>query len=506
MASDVETGRITTDIPARMDRLPWARWHWLVVIGLGHRVDPRRARGHHRRLDVGGPQARRHRARAHQLRHRPRRCASTSPAPASGALFFGQLTDQFGRKKLFLVTLGVYTVATVATAFAPNPLWYFIARFFTGVGIGGEYAAINSAIDELIPKAYRGRVDVAINGSFWVGAALRLAAHHPAPRPRRSSTRRSAGGSPSGSAASSPSACSSCAGTCPRARAGCSSTAATRRPRRSSRPSRRPVDEETGGALPDDRGRVDHDPPAPHHLHRRDRPHRRSRSTRGARSSASRSSSARRSSTTPSSSPTATRLTTFFDVKQTGWYLAVFAVSNFLGALLLSPLFDTVGRVRMISGHLRPVRRPARRSPASRSAALNAITLTIFGCRHLLLRLRRRERRVPHGERGVPARDPGAVHRVLLRDRHGRRRHQRPAAVRQAHRQRVGEQGHHRARDRLLHRCRAHGGRRASSRPFLGVKAEGQSLESIAQPLTAEDATRRRRPDGGRREPAPSSA
>ena len=85
-------------------------------------------------------------------------------------LFFGQLTDRYGRKKLFLITLGVYTVATVLTAFSPTPAWYFCARFLTGMGIGGEYAAINSAIDELIPKEYRGRVDVAINGSFWVGA------------------------------------------------------------------------------------------------------------------------------------------------------------------------------------------------------------------------------------------------------------------------------------------------------------------------------------------------
>src|SRR5689334_19465571 len=66
-----------------------------------------------------------------------------------GALFFGQLTDRFGRKKLFLLTLGVYTVATVLTAFSMNPTWYFAARFLTGMGIGGEYAAINSAIDEL---------------------------------------------------------------------------------------------------------------------------------------------------------------------------------------------------------------------------------------------------------------------------------------------------------------------------------------------------------------------
>ena len=94
-----------------------------------------------------------------------------SPAPVIGALFFGQLTDRFGRKKLFLITLAVYTVATVLTAFSMNVTWYLVARFFTGAGIGGEYAAINSAIDELIPAKYRGRVDVAINGSFWIGAA-----------------------------------------------------------------------------------------------------------------------------------------------------------------------------------------------------------------------------------------------------------------------------------------------------------------------------------------------
>ena len=88
-----------------------------------------------------------------------------------GALVFGQLTDCYGRKKLFIVTLVRYTIATVLTAFSPNPSWYFICRFFTGCGIGGEYAAINSAIDELIPAHCRGRVDVMIDRSFWVGAA-----------------------------------------------------------------------------------------------------------------------------------------------------------------------------------------------------------------------------------------------------------------------------------------------------------------------------------------------
>ena len=89
-----------------------------------------------------------------------------------GALFFGQLTDRFGRKKLFLITLLVYIAATIATAFATSPLYFFIARFVTGSGIGGEYAAINSAIDELIPARVRGRVDLIINGSYWLGAAF----------------------------------------------------------------------------------------------------------------------------------------------------------------------------------------------------------------------------------------------------------------------------------------------------------------------------------------------
>jgi MFS family permease len=89
-----------------------------------------------------------------------------------GALFFGQLTDRFGRKKLFMLTLAVYLAATVATAFAFAPWYFFIARFFTGAGIDSEYAAINSAIDELIPARVRGRVDLAINGSYWLGSAL----------------------------------------------------------------------------------------------------------------------------------------------------------------------------------------------------------------------------------------------------------------------------------------------------------------------------------------------
>jgi MFS family permease len=89
-----------------------------------------------------------------------------------GALFFGRLTDRLGRKRLFLTTLAVYMTATLATALATDYLWFAVCRCATGFGIGGEYAAINSAIDELIPARLRGRVNLSINGSFWLGAAL----------------------------------------------------------------------------------------------------------------------------------------------------------------------------------------------------------------------------------------------------------------------------------------------------------------------------------------------
>src|SRR5439155_940659 len=89
-----------------------------------------------------------------------------------GALLFGWLTDRFGRKRLFFVTLGVYILATGATALSTDFATFALFRFMTGAGIGGEYSAINSAIQELIPARYRGRTDLGVNGSFWVGAAL----------------------------------------------------------------------------------------------------------------------------------------------------------------------------------------------------------------------------------------------------------------------------------------------------------------------------------------------
>jgi MFS family permease len=161
---------IETDVPARLDRLPWSRFHWMIVIGLGtvwilDGLEVTIVGSIGERLTENGSGIT---LDASQI---GTAAAFYVAGACIGALFFGQLTDRLGRKKLFLVTLGVYIVATVATAFSFAAWYFYAARFFTGAGIGGEYAAINSAIDELIPARVRGRVDLIINGSYWVGAA-----------------------------------------------------------------------------------------------------------------------------------------------------------------------------------------------------------------------------------------------------------------------------------------------------------------------------------------------
>ena len=164
-------GTVRTKIPARMDRLPWCGWHWLVVFGLGTVwiLDGLEV------TIVGAIGARCHRegrARHREGPGRPRRHHLRRSARPSVRSSSATSTDRLGRKKLFLITLAVYLVATVATAFASASSFFAICRFFTGFGIGGEYAAINSAIDELIPARVRGWVDLAINGSYWLGAAF----------------------------------------------------------------------------------------------------------------------------------------------------------------------------------------------------------------------------------------------------------------------------------------------------------------------------------------------
>jgi MFS family permease len=341
----VETGRITTDIPARLDRLPWVRWHWLVVIGLGTVwiLDGLEVTIVGSMSDALKPDGDGLGMSSYQVGL----AGSSYVAGAClGALFFGQLTDRLGRKKLFMVSLGVYTVATVLTAFSMNPMWYFAARFLTGTGIGGEYAAINSAIDELIPAKYRGRVDIAINGSFWVGAAGGALLTIPLLDPNV-------------------------------------------------------IDQAWGWRLAFGLGAIlaigillvrRNVPESPRWLFIHGREDEAEEIVKDIESTVTEESGKelhdvsetitirqRRSIGIPLIAKTVftmypkrtvlcfslfvgqaflynaffftygDTLTTFLDVKQTGWYIAVFAASNFAGALLLSPLFDSIGRVKMIT-------------------------------------------------------------------------------------------------------------------------------------------------------------
>jgi MFS family permease len=157
-------------VPARMDRLPWTRFHWLVVVGLGvswildgleiqlvSLVSPVLQKPETLHLSSG---------QAGFLG------SMYLIGEVVGALFFGRLTDSLGRKRLFIVTLAIYLVGSGLGGFAWNYASLLVCRFIAGTGIGGEYTAINSAIDELIPSHYRGRIDIAVNGTYWGGAAI----------------------------------------------------------------------------------------------------------------------------------------------------------------------------------------------------------------------------------------------------------------------------------------------------------------------------------------------
>src|SRR5260370_37836909 len=159
-----------TDIPARLDRLPWSRFHWLGVWALGVTGILDGLEGTLGGAVSGGLQE------PEGMNFTPAVIgfiASMYLAGAvSGSLIFGYLTDRWGRKRLFFITLAVYLAGVLLTALSWD-LWSFsLFRFMTGAGIRGEYAALNSTIDELIPAAYRGRVDIIVNGSYLIGAAL----------------------------------------------------------------------------------------------------------------------------------------------------------------------------------------------------------------------------------------------------------------------------------------------------------------------------------------------
>ena len=161
---------VGTDVARRLDRLPWSAWHRRVLLALGitWSLD-----GLEASLVANlAPTL----ARADTLALTAREVGFTNTAyllgQVVGALLFGWLTDRKGRKKLFLVTLGLYLAATACGGLAPNLVVFAAFRFLAGAGIGGEYSAINSAIDEIVPAKVRGQVDLAINGTYWVGVAL----------------------------------------------------------------------------------------------------------------------------------------------------------------------------------------------------------------------------------------------------------------------------------------------------------------------------------------------
>jgi MFS family permease len=173
-AKTAEGGAIRSLIPARIDRLPWSRFHLHMVIALGVAwvLDG---------LEITvasnvGPDL---------TQHTTLNMSASAVADIAswyligeviGALFFGRLSDKLGRRNLFMVTLGVYLIGSGLTALTPRGAYWFIflyaTRVIAGMGIGGEYSAINSAIDEMMPPRYRGRVDLAVNGTYWAGAFL----------------------------------------------------------------------------------------------------------------------------------------------------------------------------------------------------------------------------------------------------------------------------------------------------------------------------------------------
>ena len=160
---------VETDVPARLDRLPWSRFHVLIVVSLGVTwvLDGLEV------TVVGslGPALQNKDALGLSAQDIGTAASCYVIGAVLGALFFGWLTDRFGRRLVFNLTLTVYVVGVLMSAFSWSAWSFFLFRFVTGAGIGGEYAAINSAIDELIPARLRGRIDLIVNGTFWAGAA-----------------------------------------------------------------------------------------------------------------------------------------------------------------------------------------------------------------------------------------------------------------------------------------------------------------------------------------------
>src|SRR3989441_1902913 len=161
-------------VPARMDRLPWSRFHTRVILGLGAAwiLDGLEIQI----VNVAGTVLQ-NKATLHLTSAEVGLLASVYLAgECVGALVFGRISDLVGRRKIFLVTLVTYLLASGISGLSFS-LWFMLLfRFIAGTGIGGEYTAINSAIDELIPSHYRGPVDIGVNGTYWAGAMIGAAA------------------------------------------------------------------------------------------------------------------------------------------------------------------------------------------------------------------------------------------------------------------------------------------------------------------------------------------
>ncbi len=164
-----EANMVETQVPAKIDRLPWSRWHTLVILALGVTwiLDGLEIAIQGNIADALTDPATGLGLSAAQVGYAT---GIYIAGACLGALFFSYLTDRYGRRRMFLITLSIYLVFTVLTAFSWSFFSFALFRFLTGTGIGGEYSAIYSAIDELIPARMRGQLALFVSGTYWAGA------------------------------------------------------------------------------------------------------------------------------------------------------------------------------------------------------------------------------------------------------------------------------------------------------------------------------------------------
>lgn len=429
MAKEQALSPFQTLIPARLDRLPWSSFHWLVLLALGVT------------WTLDGLEVTLNGAVSGVLQD-PQVMNFSAPEIGSiasaylvgavlGALLFGYLTDRWGRKRLFFITLSVYLLGTFLTAFSWNLASFALFRFITGSGIGGEYAAISSAIDELIPAAYRGRVNLIVNGSYWLGAALGAASTLILLNPRFLAPRL---GWRVGFATG--------------ASMGLFILLLRRHVPESPRWLMTHGDQKDAEiAMREIESRVERATgqrllePArrPLAIH--------SRKTFGFGVVARTLFSKYRSRSILGLSLIVSQaflynavfftyaliLTRFYHVPggRTGIYLLPFAVGNFLGPLILGRLFDTVGRRQMISStYALSAVLLAFTGWAFTRGYLSANSQTLLWTVIFFFSFGGGELRVPDGERAISARDPRSGHRVLLFPGYGRGRRRRTVVFR----------------------------------------------------------------------------